>query len=44
MECTKNCLNCTCSFSEETPDGDVLHCCEREGEVVLEDFYCEEWN
>lgn len=40
----KNCLSCSNSFSEERPDGDVLHCMCRNGVVVPDNGYCAEYN
>lgn len=43
----KDCLSCANSFSEPAQDEsrqDVLHCMEKDGEVVDESGYCEEYN
>lgn len=40
----KTCLSCSNSFSEECPDGDVLHCMCRNGVVVPDNGYCAEYN
>ena len=37
----KDCLSCSNSHSDEC---DILHCMERNGQVVEEDEYCEKWN
>ena len=37
----KDCLSCSNSHSDEC---DILHCMERNGQVVEEDGYCEDWN
>lgn len=37
----KECLSCTNSHSDEY---DILHCMERDGQVVEKDGYCEDWN
>ena len=37
----KDCLSCSNSHSDEC---DILHCMERNGQVVEEDGYCKEWN
>ena len=37
----KDCLSCSNSHSDEC---DILNCMERNGQVVEEDGYCEEWN
>ena len=35
----KDCLSCSNSH-----ECDILHCMERDGQVVEEDGYCEDWN
>ena len=40
----KDCLSCSHSFSEPCDDGDILHCMERDGEVVGETDWCAKWN
>lgn len=37
----KDCLSCSNSHSDEY---DILHCMKRDGQVVEEDGYCEDWN
>lgn len=41
---TKVCLSCSNGFSEECPDGDILHCMLGNGKIVKEDNCCEDWN
>lgn len=41
---SKDCLSCKNSFSEERPDGDVLHCMVANGKIVEDNGYCNEWN
>ena len=44
-ECTKNCLNCTNSFSEPSDNGnDILHCMVHGEEIVEEEYCCEDYN
>ena len=38
-----NCLSCKHSFSEDNPDGDVLHCMMTNGKIVEDNGYCSEW-
>lgn len=40
----KDCLSCANSFSEERPNGDVLHCMLFDDKIVEENQYCDEWN
>lgn len=40
----KVCLSCANSFSEECPDGDILHCMLYNGKIVKEDGCCKAWN
>lgn len=40
----KDCLSCVNSFSDDSPDGDILRCMIRDGKIVREDEYCDEWN
>ena len=47
FECPKNCLSCSNSFSEPAEnenEPDILHCMLRDGEIVSEDDYCEEYS
>lgn len=41
---TRNCLSCSNSHSESGTEGDILHCMERNGEVVSETDWCAMWN
>lgn len=38
-----NCLTCKHSFSEDNPDGDMLHCMIANGKVVEDDEFCVKW-
>ena len=40
----KVCLSCANSFSDDSPDGDILRCMLYGGKIVREDEYCDEWN
>ena len=40
----RDCLSCSNSFSEPCENGDILHCMERDGEVVGETDWCAKWN
>lgn len=40
----KNCLSCCHSHSEPGEDGDILHCMEKDGEIVGETDWCACWN
>ena len=44
MECIKDCLSCSNSFSEPGEENDVLYCMFHNEEVVDENGFCEEWN
>ena len=44
QEGNKDCLSCANSCSEPCEDGDILHCMERDGEVVEDNGYCDKWN
>lgn len=43
-KCPKDCLSCANSFSESSNNGDILHCMERNGEIVCETDWCAKWN
>ena len=46
-ECPKDCLSCANSFSEPAEnenESDVLHCMEKDGQVVSETDCCDEYN
>lgn len=40
-EGSKDCFSCSNSHSDED---DILHCMERNGEVVEDNGYCDKWN
>ena len=44
MECIKDCLSCSNSFSEPGEENDVLHCMIHDEEEVDENYFCDEWN
>lgn len=44
MDCNKDCLTCSNSFSEPCENGDILRCMEHEGEVVQDTDCCEDYN
>lgn len=37
----RDCLSCSSSYSDGC---DILHCIKKDGRVVKENGYCEEWN
>ena len=43
-KCPQDCLSCANSFSESSNNGDILHCMERDGEIVCETDWCAKWN
>lgn len=46
-DCHKDCLSCANSFSEPSQDeneSDILHCMEKDGQVVDENDCCELYN
>lgn len=38
-----NCLTCKHSFSEDSPDGDTLHCMIANEKIVEDDDFCAKW-
>ena len=42
--CPKDCLSCANSFYDDVNEQPVLRCMIKNGEIVEEDFYCEEYN
>lgn len=44
-ECSKDCLSCANSFSEQGDEnGDILHCMKHDEMIVDENCYCEDYN
>ena len=39
-----DCLSCVHSFSDDSPNGDILRCILHGRKIVREDEYCDEWN
>lgn len=40
----RDCSSCSNSFSESCRGGDILHCMNRNGEVVKDSGFCDNWS